>query len=395
MLKLHNNGAQGFSLLHGLRRLSLSSTSSSTEATHSFIDFLVGSLGLSKQQATSVSTRLNRHRQAQRAKKVSDFDSIRKANSIISFFKQNEFDQSQIINVVCYYPRVLRCKIDETLKPKINFLRELGIFGPDMREFIATNPLILFRSQNSDIVPAIQALRDLMGGDENVIFLLKRMRHKAFNRVLTDLMPNVSLLQNYGIPLELIRKRILRHPFPYLRKTKYFEDLLIRVEEKLRIRRDSPMFLYAVQLFGTYTEETIESKCQVFKSFGWTESEIQNAIRQNPHCLGSSEARIKNRLEFFMNELGYGPHTLILKVSLLTYSLEKRIIPRHRVLLILKEKGLIRKDYPLYSLVSLTEPLFVKRFVLPFEEIHEVYAECTGHPVELLTQGKADTRLQR
>lgn len=155
------------------------------------------------------------------------------------------------------------------------------------------------------------------------------------------------------------------------------------------------MFLYGVDLLGGLSEESIDSKCQVFKSFGWTELEIQELIKRSPYCLKFSEARIEKSLEFLMNELGYKPGFIVLSSSLLTYSLEKRIIPRHRVLLVLKEKGLIRKDYPLYSLVSLTEALFVKRFVFPFEEIHEVYAECTGHPVELLTQGKADTRLQR
>jgi len=49
---------------------------------------------------------------------------------------------------------------------------------------------------------------------------------------------------------------------------------LIKVEEKWGIPRDSPMFLYGVHLVGSLSNEIMESKCQVFKNFGCTESDI-------------------------------------------------------------------------------------------------------------------------
>lgn len=80
---------------------------------------------------------------------------------------------------------------------------------------------------------------------------------------------------------------------------------------------------------------------------------------------------------------------LVSHCALLNYSLEKRIMPRNKILLALKEKGLIKMDYCLYSSLLLNETQFLKRFVLPFEEIHEIYAKHTGRSaVRPLTEGR-------
>lgn len=70
------------------------------------------------------------------------------------------------------------------------------------------------------------------------------------------------------------------------------------------------------------------------------------------------------------------------------------MILRHKVLLVLREKGLIRRDYPLYRVVCLTEDYFVKRFVLPIKDVHVVYEECSGRTLQQLIAEKADIHSQ-
>lgn len=394
MFRFRSSRVQGLSHRHGFQQLLLHSPlfSSSTEGTHALVDYLVDSLGFSTQQALSCSSKLtgNRLCRGRVATEANGVDYIPKADSIINFFKQSGFHQSHIQHIVFYNPRILRCKIDKTLKPKIEFLRELGLSGPGLVQFVTENPELFHKSLNSCILPATQALRQVLGIDGDSIALFKKLNGTVINGLGKNLVPNVTLLRNYGIPLDSIRKRIILQPSPFIGKPKSFEDLLINVEEKWGIPRDSPMFLYGVHLVGSLSDETMESKCQVFKSFGWTESDIRGIVRRNPNCLTFSEARIKKSLEFVMNELGYKPAVIASRPGMLISSLEKWIIPRHKVLLVLKEKALIKRDYPLYNAVNLTETLFVKRFVWPFKEVHDVYGECTGHSVQLLTQGKAD-----
>lgn len=149
------------------------------------------------------------------------------------------------------------------------------------------------------------------------------------------------------------------------------------------------MFVYGIYLLSYRKEKTVVDKFEIFRSFGWTQSDIMGLIRQNPLCLTSSEAKIKGRLEFLMNQLGYKPADLASKPALFTYSIEKRLLPRHRVLQVLKEKGLLKNNYSLYSAASLTKSRFLKRFVLPFEEVHWVNAQLTSSTLGLLTVGRA------
>ncbi|KAH9615658.1 hypothetical protein KSS87_013497, partial [Heliosperma pusillum] len=42
-----------------------------------------------------------------------------------------------------------------------------------------------------------------------------------------------------------------------------------------------------------------------------------------------------------------------------------------------------------YGAITISEPSFLKRFVLPFKEVHEVYAKYTGCSLNMLSQGNA------
>ena len=360
------------------------------ETTPSFVNYLMDSLGFSKQQALSFSPKLSRYRLGQEGGQVSESNAIPKADSVISFLNQHGFDQSHIRHIVLYDPRILRAKIDQTLKPKIEFLREQGLSGPDLVQFVTKNPVVLSLSLNTCTLPAIQALREILGNDEDVIATVNRMHHTSFRRAAKNLVANVALLQSYGIALESIRRRIIRQPSVYVVNVELFKDILVRVEEKWGIPRDSPMFLYGVSLLACLSEDRIDSRCRVFESFGWTKSDVRAIMKQHPNCFLLAEARIKKSLEFLINELGYNPAVIVSRPSLLICSLEKRIIPRHKVLLILKGKGLISTDYPLYRVTCLSEACFVKRFVLPFKEVHVVYEECNGGSLQQLTEEKAD-----
>uniref|UniRef100_A0A803MHZ7 Uncharacterized protein n=1 Tax=Chenopodium quinoa TaxID=63459 RepID=A0A803MHZ7_CHEQI len=46
----------------------------------------------------------------------------------------------------------------------------------------------------------------------------------------------------------------------------------------------------------------------------------------------------------------------------------------------------------LTSAVALSEAVFLKRFVLPFEEVHQVYAQLTGSTVESLNVGRCKSQ---
>jgi len=383
-LSYHGVGVQqglSFSVLHGFRHLQLFSTSSSSPQV--LADYLVDSLSFSYQQASSISDKFAQTRERLGVKKVSDAIIISKADSLINFLKQNGFDQSHIRNALIYRPQILMCKVDETLKPKFEVLQEHGFSGSDLALVVSADPSVLLCGLNSTILPALRALRELLSTHDAVAIMktMKGLKRVSFRTVAKFLLPNIALFQSYGIPMELIQKNLVAKPSVFVRSTKSLENILIKVEEKLGIPRSSRMFLYGVLLLASNRERIIESKCHVFRSFGWTQSDIGEMMKRRPNCFRLSEEKIKASLNFLMQELGYEPKSVISNVFLLTCSLEGRLVPRYRILMVLKEKGLVKQSYKFHNAVKLSESQFLKKFVLPFEQVHQFYAKQTGVPV--------------
>ncbi|KNA14713.1 hypothetical protein SOVF_105150 [Spinacia oleracea] len=381
-----NHDVRALYFIHGFCHRLLSTSPSSSSKSLQPLQILTN-LGFQKKKSLS-STKLYRYLEAQEVKKVSNSDFAENVDSVVDFFKQIGFEQSQIKKVISYDPRLLSANVDKTLKPKVKVLQDLGFSGSDVVHAILANPLILNRRLN----PAIDALREVLGSDYNVVRILKQSKWISFAAAAKHLVPNVKLLQNYGISNDKITKYMLQQPRVLVRKTDIFQDMLITVEEKFCIPRDSSSFLPGIYL-ACFKEESFEGKCDIFKSFGWAHSDVLTLIRQNPYCLGLSEARITKKLNFLMKELSYEPAYVAAHNQMMSYSLEKRVIPRYKMLVFLKEKRLLTRDYSFYTVACWSEPKFLKKLVEPFKDvipdIHQVY--LSTRDVVPLTQGRADT----
>ncbi|KAK9725092.1 hypothetical protein RND81_05G122100 [Saponaria officinalis] len=341
-----SNYDNAYNLLHNYSQFVLYSNSSSTD---DFANYLVNSLGFSDKKAINTSTKLSKY------KKVNDFSFSANAISVVNLFKNHGFADTHIEKIVCVYPRLLTFRADKTIRPKLGFLQNQGISGLDLIRVISTNPMILGCGVQSRILPVIQILKDILGCDAHVVSVMKRLHHRNFPGVIYNLWLNVELLKTYGISIESIRKHLVQQPSAFLRNQDVIKDIVIRVEKKLGIVPGSDKFLHGFQLLSGFSEATIDSK-----------------------------------LDFLMNELGYDPAHLMSCSGLLTCSLEKRLVPRHNVLLILKAKGLLKKNPAFYRAVCMSESRFVSTFVLPFKEVHQVYADHTGCNVMTLIQKRTD-----
>ncbi|XP_074310245.1 transcription termination factor MTERF15, mitochondrial-like [Silene latifolia] len=340
--------------LHNFHHLHLFSTKSPNLP---FTNYLVNNLGFSHQQALSTSTKLP-------SKNTNYFKSSDNADSVVHFLKQHGFDDTHIKKVVSSHPAILASNVDQTLKPKFKLLQDHGFSGSDLVSIISSSPL--FVKMHMDHI--IHDLRAILGSNENLIKVFRKTHVFMGTSGLVNLNSNIAVLTNkYGVDIQVIRNSVLKHPQSYLRNTQFFQNVLVRVEEELGIPRNSGMFFYGVDLLCTFSKKTIDSKCQLLKSFGWTKYDVSELMRRQPNALLLSEENIRKKLDFLMTELGYKPEYLATRSVLLGYSMEKRLAPRHRVLLVLKEKGLLL-DYNFYSAAKKSEKQFLKIFIEPFKE---------------------------
>ncbi|XP_074266853.1 uncharacterized protein LOC141590143 [Silene latifolia] len=374
---IHGFQIQNLQFIHGFQRLVLYSTAPSSDP---LANYLTDSLGFSEEQALSISTKFS-----QTNRKVNHLTILHSnATSVVSFLKTHGFDDTLITNILSSNPRLLSYKVDKTIKPKFDTFKELGFSGSDIIKLVSGNPYILSMGLDTAIVPAIQIFRKILGCDSQVIAVIRGLRVRNFVSTVHNLFPNVALLTDYGIPFELTRKHFLRRPIIFLRNPDTFKAVVSRVEHKLGIRPDSPLFLYGVHILCSFSDDIIESKFRMLKSFGWTQSDIDTFIMKNASCFTISDVSIKKKMDFLMNELQLEPAYLTTHTCLFTCSLEKRVVPRHKVLMILKEKILLTKYPSLSSAVQMPEARFLKTFVLPFKEVHKVYADHTGCSLKML-----------
>jgi mTERF domain-containing protein len=141
------------------------------------------------------------------------------------------------------------------------------------------------------------------------------------------------------------------------------KEFLLQAEE-LGVLAASPLFRQAVSIVASNSKEKVAAKLEFFKrTLGCSESEVSIAVSKMPQILGLSDATLLRKIEFPMNEAAMEPQYIMQRPILLAFSLEKRLVPRHHVMKVLQEKGLLNSNMNLFQLVHYREEAFESKFI--------------------------------
>ena len=125
----------------------------------------------------------------------------------------------------------------------MNYFLELGYSVSDFVDIISAQPLVWNFALNSTVRPAIEALREILGSNDNVVSLLKAFRLMPSRSTINHIVRNVSFLRARGIPIETIQKRILQTPAAFMRRHEVFKDLVAQAEVKWGVSPRSALSL--------------------------------------------------------------------------------------------------------------------------------------------------------
>lgn len=320
---------------------------------------MVNSLGFSNEEAINAWSKVS----SSELKKTKG-----KPDLVIDFLKQRGLNNTHIKKLINSMPELLKCKVDETLVPKFNALEELGIFGSDLGDIVASNTSIIRRGFDTRIKPMISFIKSFVGTNEEFLRVLRRSYWLMSSDVVKGIKPNIDLLRKYGLSDEKILKILVVHSEVLGHDPKRLEKILIKVGKEFGISSDSSTFSGAVIVLASLSEETLKMKYEIFKSFGWTDLDIKIMVSKSPRCLILSETTIRERLKFFMNEFGCEPGYLANRPYVMTYSLKYRVVPRYTILQILKERKVITAKVSMLTAVCSSEPEFLKKYVLPYKD---------------------------
>ncbi|XP_058192158.1 uncharacterized protein LOC131309559 [Rhododendron vialii] len=140
---------------------------------------------------------------------------------------------------------------------------------------------------------------------------------------------------------------------------------------------DLRMLVQVVNAVSSVSGETFSRKIKLFRSFGFSEDECMDMFRRVLGLLTISEDKLKFKIDFFLNDFKLNRCALVSWPTCLTYNIEKRIIPRYRVLRVIISKGLLQKEPSFRHVLILSEEKFLGKFISRFpddaEEFWEIY----------------------
>ncbi|KAL5708724.1 hypothetical protein ACHQM5_019490 [Ranunculus cassubicifolius] len=334
-------------------RIRFISTDSNTSHHKSFtISYLINSCGLSQQKAISASKRIH-------------FESSTKPDSVLTLLRNNGLSESQISNTIAQRPTILIASVDETLKPKFDFFNSKGLSGPDLAKVLSREGVVLSYSLEKTIIPNFNSLKTIFQTDEKVIAVLKRSMNVLTTYKTVE--SNIALLRSHGVPMSNIGKLLVSQPRVLSRNASRFSA---NVKEVMKMKFDPSQygFLAAMHVLDAMSRSSLEAKIDVYKSWGWSEDEVQSAFRKQPFCMAFSEENISSKMDYFVNKFGYAPSSIAEQPGVLLYSCEKRIIPRCSAMQILFRNGKVKQSTTLCSFLQMREDEFLKKYISRFEK---------------------------
>ncbi|XWS08071.1 hypothetical protein CRYUN_Cryun41cG0046800 [Craigia yunnanensis] len=139
--------------------------------------------------------------------------------------------------------------------------------------------------------------------------------------------PNLAILRENGVPESIIKTKLVVHPRIFAENREKFRRTVEEVK-KLGFNPLKQLFLIALQALIQISKSTWERKSNVFKQWGWTDEDIVSAFEKYPRCMILSEHKITATMNFYVNTMGWKSSYIANCPVLLSYGLERKIIPR-------------------------------------------------------------------
>ena len=322
---------------------------------HSFtVSYLINSCGLSSKSAILASQKVQ-------------LGNPDRPDSVLSLLKAHGFTNTQIAKLVRTHPMLLLSDPGKTLLPKIEFfLSKVGVSSSDLTRILTLSPLLLVRSLENHLIPCYNFLKSVLVVDEKVITTLKRSQLSFLFDVTNNMVPNIALLREFGVPESAISFLVTNFPGTAFIKHAKFVKAVHEVKE-MGFDPLKLVFVLAIQVILKMKKPMWESKLEVYKRWGWSKDVALLAFRRYPNCVLLSEEKITKTMDFLVHKMGRPSADIAKNPSVLGLSLEKRIIPRCSVVQVLLAKDLIKNKFSSATLLLPSEKCFLEKFVIKFQ----------------------------
>ncbi|KAI8522733.1 hypothetical protein RHMOL_Rhmol13G0019900 [Rhododendron molle] len=318
------------------------------------VSYLISSCGLSPQTALSASQKVN-------------FRSAEQPDSVLALLRNHGFSDTHISRLAKGCPAVLSSDPENILLPKVEFFKSIGITSADLAKVCSSCPTLLTCSLSNQIIPVYNYLKHVILLNDMQVGKSLRYSPRLFSSNLeNNIVPKIATLREVNVPASTLSLLVTYFPSVLLQNSKKFDKIVKEVVE-MGVNPSKMMFFRVLSMMFGLSKSTWEHKMEVYRKCGWSEDDLQLALKTYPPYMSLSEKKITSVMDFLVNEMGWKPAAIAKVPRVLTYSL-KRTISRCLVLKVLMLKGLISKDVCLSTVLIKNNKFFLDRFVTKYAE---------------------------
>jgi mTERF domain-containing protein len=255
----------------------------------------------------------------------------------------------------------LRRKSMQSLEEDLELLYGCGLTTPaHIRKVVIRNPKFFICKSETKLKTRLYFLRTFMKEDDvcKLIYSYPTIFSVREHRVKST----ISLLQKMGVEGEFLSFLLAWQPRLFCASEEKVTESFKQAED-LGVKKGSKPFAAAIRAFLGVGRETIDQRLQCLRSSGFSEKQILEISSKRPLILGCSEENLKHHVDFVVNSLGLSLADLVKHATLFTFSVEKRMIPRYRVLEALKSMKVLRTKMRWLNVFRLSEKHFLEKYV--------------------------------
>jgi len=243
----------------------------------------------------------------------------------------------------------------------LELLNGCGLTTPaQIRKVVLCNPKFLFYNAKKNIQTKLALLKTFM--TEEDISKLLTTNTLLFDARDDNLKSAISLLQGLGFEGQVLSELVATQPSLLMTSEEKIMKLFKQAED-LGFKKGSKTFAYALPLIWAVGKLNLERRLQCLSSLGFSEEQISELSSRDPRFLGLSEEKLKSIVDFMVNYVELPLSDLVKYPHLLTYSLEKRIVPRFRVMEALTSMQVQELKIPFVRIFHMTEKRFLEKYV--------------------------------
>ncbi|XP_042429989.1 transcription termination factor MTERF8, chloroplastic-like [Zingiber officinale] len=244
----------------------------------------------------------------------------------------------------------------------------MGLSESDAGNVVIHHPVILSLNVQNTLVPRLKVWESLFGSREILLRNLRSCNRFMSTSIENVVRPNLNFLRDEcGIPEHRVSLAIQKHPSFITQNPDTLRALVDRADG-IGIPRESGMFLWILFVLHGVSKEKFEAQVKLMNSFGLSNSDFITAVKKHPTFLKISPESLQGKMEFLVKDVGIAPLDIAYHSKILGFSLEKRLIPRFRVMEILKSEGLWKPTSKLHVFFSSSAPKFLQKYVLPYKD---------------------------